>query len=73
MNKPKLKFGYSEKATKFKKYIPLKFDAMYSLTSNFKWKIFPNFVAFSEYPNFNITRHELNFTKKKPNGKPRSN
>ena len=36
MNKPKLKFGYSEKATKFKKYIPLKFDAMYSLTSNFK-------------------------------------
>ena len=36
MNKPKLNFGYSEKATKFKKYIPLKFDAMYSLTSNFK-------------------------------------
>ena len=24
----------------------------YSLTSNFKWKIFLNFVAFSEYPNF---------------------
>ena len=21
--------------------------------SNFKWKIFSNFVAFSEYPNFN--------------------
>ena len=24
----------------------------YSLTSNFKWKIFSNFVVFSEYPNF---------------------
>ena len=24
-----------------------------SVTSNFKWKIFSNFVAFSEYPNFN--------------------
>ena len=23
--------------------------------SNFRWKIFLNFVAFSEYPNFNIT------------------
>ena len=34
-----LKFGYSEKATKFE-------------TSNLKWKIFSNFVAFSEYPNF---------------------
>ena len=24
------------------------------VTSNFKWKIFSNFVAFSEYPNFNV-------------------
>ena len=40
-----IKFGYSEKATKFEK--------IYSVTSNFKWKIFSNFVAFSEYPKFN--------------------
>ena len=26
----------------------------YWVVSNFKWKIFSNFVAFSEYPNFNI-------------------
>ena len=25
----------------------------YLVASNFKWKIFSNFVAFSEYPNFN--------------------
>ena len=36
-----LKFGYSQKATK-------------SVTSNFKWKIISNFVAFSEYPNFEL-------------------
>ena len=38
-----LKFGYSEKATKFEKIFHLKFDAT---------QIFSNFVAFSEYPNF---------------------
>ena len=36
-----------------KQIFQLKFDAKYSVLSNFKWKIFSNFVAFSEYPNFN--------------------
>ena len=27
--------------------------------SNFKWKIFSNFVAFSEYPNFNDKSQKL--------------
>ena len=35
----KVKFGYSEKATKFEKNLPLKIWH-YSVTSNFKWKIF---------------------------------
>ena len=39
-----LKFGYSEKATKFEKNFHLKFDVT---------EMFSNFVAFSEYPNFN--------------------
>ena len=43
-----VKFGYSEKATQFEKIFHLKFDVT---ESNFKWKIFSNFVAFSEYPN----------------------
>ena len=34
-----VKFGYSEKATKFEKNLPLKIWR-YSVTSNFKWKIF---------------------------------
>ena len=46
-----VKFGYSEKATKFEENIPLKIWR-YPVTSNFRWKIFSNFVAFSEYPNF---------------------
>ena len=33
------------------KNLPLKIGH-YSVTSNFTWKIFSNFVAFSEYPNF---------------------
>ena len=33
------------------KNLPLKIWR-YSVTTNFKWKIFSNFVAFSEYPNF---------------------
>ena len=47
----RIKFGYSEKTTKFKKNFKFKFDAN-SVKSNFKWKIFSNFVAFSEYLNF---------------------
>ena len=31
----------------------------YSLTSNFMWKIFSNFVAFSEYPNFTLKYENL--------------
>ena len=46
-----VKFGYSEKVTKFEKNLPLKIWR-YWVASNFKWKIFSNFVAFSEYPNF---------------------
>ena len=42
-----IKFGYSEKATKFEKNLPPKILS-YSVVSNFKWKIFSNFVAFSE-------------------------
>ena len=34
------------------KDLPLKIWR-YSVASNFKWKIFSNLVAFSEYPNFN--------------------
>ena len=30
----------------------------YSATSNFKWKIFSNCVAFSEYPHFNFNQWE---------------
>ena len=37
---------------KIRKNLPLKIWR-YSVTSNSKWKIFSNFVAFSEYPNFN--------------------
>ena len=37
---------------KIRKNLPLKIWR-YSVTSHFKWKIFSNFVAFSEYPNFN--------------------
>ena len=50
-----LKFGYFEEATKFEKNLPLKIWR-YLVTSNFEWKIFSNFVAFSEYPNF--TEHK---------------
>ena len=49
-----LKFGHSEKATKFEKNLPLKIWR-YSLASNFKWNFFSNSVAFSEYPNFNTS------------------
>ena len=50
-NMRRLKFRYSEKSTKFEKNLPLKIWR-YWVVSNFKWKIFSNFVAFSEYPNF---------------------
>ena len=56
---------------KIQKNLPLKVWR-YWVTSNFKWKIFSNFVAFSEYPNFNLVRFHnfksrwhLNFQKAK--------
>ena len=45
------KLRHCERATKFEKNLPLKIWC-YSVTSNFKRKIFSNFVAFSNYPNF---------------------
>ena len=45
-NTKTVKFGYSEKVTKLKKIGATQY------LSNFKWKMFSNFVAFSEYPNF---------------------
>ena len=44
-----LKFGYSEKATKFEKIYHLKFD----VTEYYGRFFFFIFFAFSEYPNFN--------------------
>ena len=46
-----VKFGYSEKATKFEKIFHLKFSNVKFLVEDF----FSNFVAFSEYPNVNTT------------------
>ena len=46
-----LMFRYSEKATNFEKNLPVEIWR-YWVASNFKRKIFSNFVAFSEYPNF---------------------
>ena len=46
-----LKFGRSENGTKFEINLPLS-NRHYSVASNVKWKIFSNFVAFSEYLNF---------------------
>ena len=46
-----IKFGQTEKGTKFEKNLPLSIQ-FYSVVSNLKWKIFSNFVPFSEGPNF---------------------
>ena len=37
-----------------KKIFHLKFDVTEYIVSSYKWKIFSNFEAFSEYPNFNV-------------------
>ena len=47
-----VKFGYSEKATKFEKIFHLKFDVT-EQRQILSRRFFSNFVAFSEYPNFN--------------------
>ena len=46
----KLKFGYSETATRIWKILPLCFDATKIFFK--KWDIFSNLVVFSQYPNF---------------------
>ena len=46
MDPPFLKFGYSWKATKFEKNLPLKRH------QNLSGRFFSNFVVFSEYPIF---------------------
>ena len=48
-----LKFIYSEKATKFCEIVPLLLTTVHTVKS--KGKISQNFVAFSEYMNFNMT------------------
>ena len=52
-----LKFIYSEKATKFCEIFPSLLTAVHTVKS--KGKILQNFVAFSEYMNFN--RHPCTF------------
>ena len=49
------------------KHLPLEVWR-YSVISNFKWKIFSNFVAISEYPNFtNKTKNNMNNEKQQEN------
>ena len=55
-----VKVGIFWEGHKIWKNLPLKIWR-YWVASNFKWKIFSNFVAFSEYPNFTT------FTKKENN------
>ena len=50
-NRPTVKFIYSEKATKFCNIFPLLLSTVHKDIS--KGKISQNFVAFSEYMNFN--------------------
>ena len=50
--KPFVKFIYSEKATKFWKIFTLILS--YAVPVKSKVKILQNFVAFSEYMNFNV-------------------
>ena len=52
-----LKFIYSEKATKFCEIFPLLLTVCNVVKS--KGKFSQNFVAFSEYMNFNISRYIL--------------
>ena len=49
---PWLKFIYSEKASRFCEIFPLLLTAVHTVKS--KGKISQNFVAFSEYTNFNV-------------------
>ena len=51
---PKLKFIYSEKATKFGEIFPLPLITVHTVKS--KGKILQNFVALSDYINFTYLR-----------------
>ena len=53
LRKTLIKFGYSEKATKFEKIFHLKFDVT-EYHQILSARFFSNFVAFSEYPNFTL-------------------
>ena len=53
-----VKFGYSEKATKFEKTFHLKFDAT-QYCQILSGRFFSNFVGFSEYPNFKNTNYYI--------------
>ena len=50
-----LKFVYSEEATKFCEIFPLLLTTVHTVKS--KVEISENFVAFSEYMNFNTKKH----------------
>ena len=52
---PNIKVRIFWEGHKIWKNLPLKIWH-YSVTSNFKWMIFSNFVAFSEYLNFNFSK-----------------
>ena len=54
----KLKFIYSEKATKFCEIFPLLLNTVHTVKS--KGKISQNFVVFSEYMNFTTVRKSCN-------------
>ena len=53
-----IKFIYSKKATKFSEIFPLLLTAVHTVKS--KGKISQNFVAFSEYMNFDRSRYHKN-------------
>ena len=57
-NRASLKFGYSDKVTKFEKNLPLRIWH-YWVTSNFKRKIFWNLVPISESPNLTCKKVKL--------------
>jgi hypothetical protein len=64
IHKVKIKFIYSEKATKFCKIFPLLLTSVHTVKS--KGKISKNYVVFSEYMNFNM-KH-ISFSKGLING-----
>ena len=66
---PHVKFIYSEKATKSCEIFTLLLYTVH--TDKSKVKIFQNFVAFSEYMNFNVI-HVIHFLLIRPSNSPRN-